>query len=216
MDGRRTFSSNPFLAPLNFLIEGKTSSTVKIRGLSGQVPASTKPQSKKKCAYRIGLRPPVTAAKPGVLCRRSGEPHELHPAGTGREESGGVLTMNVKSVFNIMGTTHLRSRKEALEIVPDHVGWTSSIRGDRQMIMKPSMTEKLGEVSTVETSIPQVSPGAPILLVTYLSGTFDKAESTVPVIRGLTLVDDIGWWANGKGGEALVAKTSEASDACID
>ena len=47
--------------------------------------------------------------------------------------------------------------------------------------------------SPVDTGIPQGSPVAPILFVTYLSGTSDEVGAAVPGIRGLSFVDDIGW-----------------------
>jgi len=38
----------------------------------------------------------------------------------------------------------------------------------------------------------------------------------VPDVRGLSSVDDIGWWADGKDDEAVAAKLSEAATAFID
>jgi len=50
----------------------------------------------------------------------------------------------------------------------------------------------------VDTGIPQGSPVASVLFVTYLSGIFDEAEREVPGIRGLSFADDI---ACGRKGE---------------
>lgn len=55
----------------------------------------------------------------------------------------------------------------------------------------------------VDTGIPQGSPAATILFVTYLSGVFEEVERKVPGISGLSFVDDIGWWAEGKGEEVV-------------
>jgi len=67
----------------------------------------------------------------------------------------------------------------------------------------------------VDTGVPQGSPAAPILFATYLSGISDEVESAVPV-RGLSFVDDIGWWADGADDEAAAAKLSDATAAFID
>jgi len=64
--------------------------------------------------------------------------------------------------------------------------------------------------------IPQGSPVAPILFVTYLSGIFDEVEAAVPGIRGLSFVDDISWWAEGKDDEEVATKLCEAAAAAIE
>jgi len=65
----------------------------------------------------------------------------------------------------------------------------------------------------VDTGIPQGSPVAPILFVTYLSGIFDEVEAAVPGVLGLSFVDDISWWVEGKNDEEVAAKLSEAAKA---
>jgi len=50
----------------------------------------------------------------------------------------------------------------------------------------------------VDTRVPQGSPVASILFVTYLSGIFDVVEKAAPGVSGLSFVDDIGWWAKGR------------------
>jgi len=85
---------------------------------------------------------------------------------------------------------------------------------DRQV--KLVLDGKTGEASPVDTGIPQGSPAAPILFVTYLSGIFGEVESAVLGIRGLSFVDDIGWWADGADDAAVAAKLSEAAAASID
>jgi len=60
----------------------------------------------------------------------------------------------------------------------------------------------------VDTGIPQGSPVAPILFVTYPSGIFDEVEAAVPGILGLSFVDDISWWVEGMNDEEVAAKLS--------
>ena len=126
----------------------------------------------------------------------------------------GVLFMDVKSAFNNVSKAHLGRRMEALGIEPDLIRWTGSFMSDRQV--KLVLDGKTGEASPVDTGILQGSPAAPILFVTYLSGIFDEVEAEVPGIRGLSFVDDIGWWVEGADDEAVAAKLSEAAAASID
>lgn len=107
----------------------------------------------------------------------------------------GALLMDVKSAFNNVNKAHLGRRMEALGVEPDLIRWTCISLSDRQV--KLVLDGKTGEVSPVDTGIPQGSPAAPILFVTYLSGIFDGVEAAVPCIRGLSFVDDISWWADG-------------------
>jgi len=68
----------------------------------------------------------------------------------------------------------------------------------------------------VDTGIPQGSPAAPVLFVTYLSGIFDAVEAAVPDVHGLSFVDDISWWAEGKDDEEVAGKLSEAAAAATE
>jgi len=77
---------------------------------------------------------------------------------------------------------------EALGIEPDLIRWTGSFMSDRQV--KLVLDGKTGE-APVATDIPQGSPAAPILFVTYLSGIFDEVEAAVLGIQGLSFVDNI-------------------------
>jgi len=70
--------------------------------------------------------------------------------------------------------------------------------------------------TTAVSNIPRGSPAALILFVTYLSGISDEVEAAMPGIRGLSFVDDIGWWADWTDDEAVAAKLSEAAAAPID
>jgi len=51
----------------------------------------------------------------------------------------------------------------------------------------------------------------------YRNGSiFDDVERSVQGVSGLSFVNDIGWWAEGKDEEAVAAKLSEAATASID
>jgi hypothetical protein len=73
-----------------------------------------------------------------------------------------------------------------------------------------------GDASPVDTGMPQGLPAAPILIVTYLSGIFDKVERAVPGIKGLSFADDIVWWARGEDEDGVAAKLAEAAAASVD
>jgi len=150
-----------------------------------------------------------------ILRRCSGSPDEPHTAGVGGEEGGGcALFMDVKSAFNNVSKVHLGRRMEALGIEADLVRWTGSFMSDRQV--KLVLDGKTGAASPVDTGIPQGSQAAPILFVTYLPGIFDEMEAAVPGFRGLSFVDDIGWWPDGANDEGVAAKLSEAAAESID
>ena len=88
------------------------------------------------------------------------------------------------------------------------------LRSDRQV--KIVLDGEAGEASPVDTGVPQGSPAAPIIFVTYLSGIFDEVEQKVPGVSGLSFVDDIGWWADGEDEEKVAANLSGAAAAAID
>jgi len=125
----------------------------------------------------------------------------------------GALFMDVKSAFNNVSKVHLGKRMEALGVEPDLIRWTGSFMSDRQV--KLVLDGKVGEAKPVDTGIPQGSPAAPILFVTYLSGIFDEVEAAVPGVRGLSFVDDISWWAEGRDDEAVAANLAAAATAAI-
>jgi len=126
----------------------------------------------------------------------------------------GALFMDVKSAFNNVNKSHLGNRMQALGIGPDLNRWTGSFMSDRQV--KLVQDGQTGEANPVDTGIPQGSPVAPILFTTYLSGIFEKVETAVPGIRGLSFVDDISWWAEGADSRAVAAKLSTAAAASIE
>ena len=126
----------------------------------------------------------------------------------------GTLLMDVKSAFNNVNKSLLGRRMETLEIEPDLIRWTHSFMSERQVQLV--LDGRTGEASQVDTGIPQGSPVAPTLFVTYLSGIFDKVEAAVPGVRGLSFVDDVSWWADGKDGEEVATKLSEAAAAATE
>jgi len=112
-----------------------------------------------------------------------------------------------------VSNVHLGARMEALGIEVDLIRWAMSFMTGRKV--RIALDGEIGEAQPVDTGVPQGSPAALILFVTYLSGVFDEVERRVPGVRGLSFVDDIGWWAEGKDDEAVAAKRSEAASASI-
>jgi len=85
--------------------------------------------------------------------------------------------MDVKSAFNNASKAHLGRRMEVLKLEPDLIRWTHSFVTNRQV--KIILDGETGQANLVDTGIPQGSPVAPILLVNYPSGIFDKVERAV-------------------------------------
>jgi hypothetical protein len=69
-----------------------------------------------------------------------------------------------------------------------------------------------GDVHRVETGIPQGSPVAPILFITYLSGIFEEVEGSCEG-KGLLFADDVAWWVEGKDDQEGAEKLTKASKA---
>jgi len=69
-----------------------------------------------------------------------------------------------------------------------------------------------GKAHEVDTGIPQGSPVAPILFITYLSGIFEEVEKRVEGVKALSFADDISWWAEGKTDKEVAAKLEKASE----
>ena len=113
-----------------------------------------------------------------------------------KKKVAGMLFMDVKSAFNNVSKIHLGKRMEVLGIEADLIWWMMSFMMDRKV--RITLDGETGEAQAVETGVPQGSPAAPILFVTYLSDVFDEVERKVPGVSGLSFVDDIGWWADGK------------------
>jgi hypothetical protein len=55
-----------------------------------------------------------------------------------------------------------------------------------------------GEVSPVNTGIPQRSPVSPIVFAIYLSCLFPHIVNTLEGVEGIPFGDDVGWWVSGK------------------
>ena len=87
----------------------------------------------------------------------------------GERKTAGELFMDVKSAFNNASKAHLGRRMEMLGVEPDLIRWTDCFISDRQVKLVLG-----GKGSPVDTGIPQGSPVAPILFVTYLSGYSTK------------------------------------------
>ena len=54
------------------------------------------------------------------------------------------------------------------------------------------------------------------MLFRSLSGIFDAVEQAAPGSSGLSFVDDIGWWAEGRNDKEVAAKLSQAAVAAIE
>ena len=126
----------------------------------------------------------------------------------------GALFMDVKSAFNNVSKVHLGRRMEELGIEPDLIRWAVSFMTGRQI--KLVLDGETGEASQVDTGIPQGSPAAPILFVTYLTGIFEEVEAAAPGVRGLSFVDDISWWAEGVEDSEVAARLTAAASASIE
>ena len=99
-------------------------------------------------------------------------------------------------------------RLEELGIEPDLLRWTDSLMSDRKVrLVLEGREEK--SMHEVETGVPQGSPVAPILFTAYLSGVFDCVE-------GLSFVDDVAWWAEGKSEKKVARTLSNAAEATLD
>ena len=103
---------------------------------------------------------------------------------------------------------------EELGLEADLIRWTMSFMSDRWV--KLVLDGETGDENPVDTGVSQGSPVAPILFVTYLSGIFDEVERTAAGVSGLTFVNDIGWWAEGKNAEEVASKLSLAAAAVMN
>ena len=126
----------------------------------------------------------------------------------------GALFMDVKSAFNNVDKTFLGKRMEELGVEADLFRWTMSFTSERKV--KLVLDGEVGEPNAVDTGVPQGSPAAPILFITYLSGIFEAVEKTAPGISRLSFVDDIGWWAEGRNDEEVANRLSAAAAAAME
>jgi len=121
--------------------------------------------------------------------------------------------MDVKSAFNNVDKTFLGKWMEKLGVEVDLIQWTMIFMSDHQV--KLVLDGETSEPYPVDTGLPQGSPAAPILFITYLSGIFEAVEKAVPGVSGLSFVDDIGWWPEGRDEEVLAAEPSKTAAASI-
>jgi len=130
-----------------------------------------------------------------------------------RKNVAGTLLMDVQAAFNNTDSQLLGKRMEALGIQQDLIRWTGSFMRNRKVRLVLDGTE--GEAYEVDTGIPQGSPAAPILFITYLSGIFEEVEKRVPGVKALSFADDISWWAEGKNDKEVAEKLAKASKAAV-
>jgi len=131
-----------------------------------------------------------------------------------KKRVAGALFMDVKSAFNNINKTVLGKRMEELGVEADLIRWTMSFMTDRRVRLV--LDGEVGDPNAVDTGVPQGSLAALILFVTYLSGIFDTVEQAAPGSSGLSFVDDIGWWAEGRNEKEVAAKLSQAAAAAIE
>jgi hypothetical protein len=113
----------------------------------------------------------------------------------------GALFMHVNLAFNNVSKAQLGRRMEALELELDHIWWTGSFMSDRQVKL---VLGRRWSRQTRWTPGSQGSPAAPVVFITcqiFLTRFFDEVEKAVSGIKGLSFVEDIAWWAEGKDGQ---------------
>jgi len=54
------------------------------------------------------------------------------------------------------------------------------------------------------------------LFTAYLSGIFDQVEAACPGVQGLSFVDDVAWWADGKTEKEVAEALGKAATAALD
>jgi len=127
-----------------------------------------------------------------------------------RKKVAGALLMDVQSAFNNTSKRLLAARMEALGVEADLVRWTLSFMTERRVRLV--LDGKEGEAHEVQTDIPQGSPVAPILFITYLSGIFEEVERRCEGVKALSFADDIAWWADGATEEEVAERLSRAGE----
>ena len=131
-----------------------------------------------------------------------------------QKKIAGALFMDVKSAFNNVDKTFLGKRMEELGLEADLIQWTMSFMSDRRVELV--LDGETGDENPVDTGVLQGSPAAPILFVTYLSRIFNEVERTATDISGLSFVDDIGCWVEGKNAEEVAGKFPLAAGVAIE
>jgi hypothetical protein len=145
--------------------------------------------------------------------RCSGSANEPYRAGPGKKTGGGHSPDGRQSDLHNVSRQVLARRLAELKVEGDLIQWTSSFIANRRV--KLGLDSEEGDARTVETGIPQGSPVAPILFVTYLSSIFEEVEKVCEA-KALSFADDVAWWAEGKNGKEVAERLAKASEAACD
>jgi len=117
--------------------------------------------------------------------------------------------MDMKAAFNNVSWTVLSRRLGELGIEPDLVRWTDSFMSDRRVKLVLEGREGEHEVEMGD-------PGCTDSLHGLLSGVFDHVKEACPGIQGLSFVDDVAWWAEGKSEKEVAEALGRAAEAALD
>jgi hypothetical protein len=108
----------------------------------------------------------------------------------------GLLLMDVKGACDHVNHRRLLPTMVAKKLGGDLIEWTEDFLTNRTVHITVDGFD--GEVSQINTGIPQGSRGSPILFATYLSCLVPLLENMVDGVEGISFADDVGWWASGK------------------
>jgi len=131
-----------------------------------------------------------------------------------KKKVAGTLLMDVQAAFNNTSKRLLAARLETLGVEADLVRWTISFMTGKRVRLV--LDGKEGEAHEVQTGIPQGSPAAPILFITYLSGIFEEVERRCEGVKALSFADDISWWAEGATDEEVAGRLSRVGEVAIE
>jgi ribonuclease HI len=104
--------------------------------------------------------------------------------------------MDVKGAFDHVNHRRLLTTTVAKKLDGDLIEWTEDFLTNRTVQITVDGFD--GEVSQINTGIPQGSRVSPILCATYLSCLFPFVEDKVDGVDGISFADDVGWWVSGK------------------
>jgi retron-type reverse transcriptase len=107
-----------------------------------------------------------------------------------------LLLMDVKGAFDHVNQRRLLTTMVAKKLDGDLMEWKEDFLTNRTV--QVTVYGYDGEVSPVNTRIPQGSPVSPILFAIYLICHFPDIENTVEGVEGISFADDVGWWVSGK------------------
>jgi hypothetical protein len=106
------------------------------------------------------------------------------------------LLMDVKGVFDHANHPRLPTTIVAKSLDGDLIEWTEDFLTN--LTVQITVDRFDGEVSQINTGIPQGSPVSSILFVPYLSCLFSFVENKVDGVEAISFADDVGWWVSGK------------------